>query len=393
VTPYYEFFEHLHPSAADMLALIRGGAAQVFNEVVERRANEGQKFSFTNEHFDGLTFEGFDFEHVRFAKCSFVGAHLKGTQFGVAAECDFSGITSEWHDRHVGAASFREATGCRFVRAQLERGSFFGSVAGADFTEAKLDRAYFSTKQNRGAAPIFRKASLRQLRGLTPALPSADFTDADLSEADLGSGHLAGARFDGAKLRGALLTLADVQKASFRGADLRGASLCEADLRGAEFQDADLSDCNLRGARLDAESLSAAQNVPADVMPRAPRPAMLALDGVAAASKEIDIRILAGTPRPSEEDYLGINSKSLSMGYDVHLPKCCRTVFAWGFLGRLDMKMSEAFIHAANHLRNHTLRLSTLQFATKKCPIKRTELRDIIVHALYEAFGEQVISD
>ena len=168
--------------------------------------------------------EGADLSECVFYDCdlrevSFAGAKLKKTSF---LRCKLAG--AHFQDADLTQVVFIDETsteGADFSRAKMERAFLRGAnLRGAKLDDVVLDRA------NLGGADL-TGASLRRARAREAIAIRTDFSGADLTDADF---------------LGAIL-----QKAKFFGANLLGASLFGADLariridRDTNFRDADFT--------------------------------------------------------------------------------------------------------------------------------------------------------
>jgi uncharacterized protein YjbI with pentapeptide repeats len=168
----------------------------------------------------------------------------------------------------------------RFTGANCGSSAFLGcSLQGADFTQAILQQASFSTVGFDGLPPqasdlsgavfaqtgalgtSFRGCNLTgaKFTNATLSLPmpgfplKALFAGATLSGAAFSAGAILTAiDFSNAVMRGASMPGANLQQAKFVGADLTGADLSNADLTGADFSSATLTRAKLAGARFNA---------------------------------------------------------------------------------------------------------------------------------------------
>ncbi|MBI4703530.1 MAG: DUF2169 domain-containing protein [Deltaproteobacteria bacterium] len=235
------------------------------------RAALGQA-DLTDANLQGAKLAGADLSRAKLGGAQLAGADLQGAQLGQvsAPDADFAGAEAD--EIYLGEAqlegcSFRDASLAKadFTRARLDRACFDGargarmillwakgekvSFQGADlsgacaheaaFPGARLDGA-LASGSNWYAADLSRSAWRRgSLAGAT--LLHTSFESGSLEQTDL-----SGARLDRLRGRGAVLRKANLMQASAQGADL-----AEADLRGANLYGAALWEATLAGAKLD----------------------------------------------------------------------------------------------------------------------------------------------
>ncbi len=171
-----------------------------------------------NSAWDGATIQRTQFMDVTLSGAGFAGARLERTCFlkASAPKLDFSG--SQLHT--VCFIACPDLTGARFTGSTAAATLSFldADVSGADFSMARLDRAYFGKATL--AQTAFRMASLKGAILSANDLRGADFYAANLLEARL-------------------------NKADLRGANLRHANLFSSDLMDSALDAADLSNANI----------------------------------------------------------------------------------------------------------------------------------------------------
>lgn len=166
----------------------------------------------------GRDLRGRDFSAARIERARFDGADLRQARFTGA--------------RIGGSMARADLSGARMNRASVSRMDFSGAkLDGADLSEALVNDA------------DFRGASLRKL-----VAPGAAFAGASLAGADLRRAGLPGSKFYRGQLAATDFADARLVGAEFDRADLRGADLSRADLRGASFDGAKY-DCRTRFPR------------------------------------------------------------------------------------------------------------------------------------------------
>jgi len=140
--------------------------------------------------------------------------------------------------------SHRDLRYANFHKARIPKINLEGaSLQGANFGDARAEKAYMSTAQLEGAY-----MSLVHLDG-------ADLSNAILDGADLSYAELHGANLWGAQLQGASLSLAQMQGAELGEAQLQGADMWYAQLQGATLWSAQMQGADLRSAQLQGAEL------------------------------------------------------------------------------------------------------------------------------------------
>jgi len=187
------------------------------------------------------------------------------------SELDFKGaklVGSNLHGSDLTGANLSHAD---LSRAMLDRATIVGAdFSGADLSEAliRLPHAVGSVAFDRASSPIFFGADLSSAR-LVARLDGADFRNARLERANLApygdttqntltrpsvmiACNFSGAMLEGANLSEAILRFANFQNANLTRANLSGADLTMANLSGADLSDANIADANFDGANLKA---------------------------------------------------------------------------------------------------------------------------------------------
>jgi len=156
-------------------------------------------------------------------------------------------------------------------RAMLDRATIVSAdFSGADLSEAviRLPHAAGSVAFDRASSPRFFGADLSGAR-LVARLDGADFRNARLERANLApygdttqntltrrsvmiACDFSGAILEGANLSEAILRFANFQNAILTRANLSGADLTMANLSGADLTDANIAEANFDGANLKA---------------------------------------------------------------------------------------------------------------------------------------------
>jgi len=388
------FMTLVDPSPTEILALIRGGKtgapilAKLFgtNARFRMRHTTPAELTFTGENFDGVDLSGFSFRWISFENCSFVGAEVSGTTFSSAKHCDFSGIRG-------GGAIFEQIEGSRFVGARIPEATL-DEFAAADFTGADLQGSevranfYFLGSRRRGALPgcIFVKANLKNAKLLGTQLLAPNFEKADLTGSALNDASLPEANLSGALLQQASLINAKLTRANLNGANLVDANLAGADLADTQLDGADLGGCNLRGAKLTGANLAKTRNYdPTTTSGGAVGPALLELDSLAIAARQIAISFHIRTGTTDDGQEVGIDTRGLKHGWGLRVPQSCAA-------GQAGISFSDAMRELSNIFGRHAVRFETVEISSTKSPKSGKELRELVLNGIAEAFAQPVPS-
>lgn len=377
------------PTEAEVLEFLRSGRSEIYGKLSGHwRYGHPVRFTFHGEDLNGAKLKQVQFHDIRFEGCRFVGAELGNVYLDVAIECDFSRAAGE-------SCIFEDVSRSKFQNAKLKRCYFQGSIAGADFTGAVLEKASFNDhsiwlRNKRVQVGVnFTKAAMKGATLHTMHLKSAVFNAADLSSAELQNSELESAEFRGATLRNALLNGCKLPGADFSNADLTGANLAGADLSGAKLAGANLRNANLRGATLDGVDLSQAKNYdPAGAATGSIGPALTELDGVNSKARRIEIRFLIRSSPDEEGEIVGIDGSALKHGYGVHVPgqgHVHRSGQPWA--------LSAAMLEVARICGHQQVRFETVDVSSTKSPQGGKELRDLVLRGISEAFAQPLPAD
>ena len=392
-----DFRKLVEPTQEELVALLRRGSkfANLFNKILVDHApfHGRHKFELSGENFDGVDLAGFNTYVIKFDGCSFRGVTLGSTNFSVTDNCDFS-------DAHAsGHANLGQSRRSVFRQAQFQRMTFSNAIDHADFTAANLEGAAFHNYgawsptggrvSSTQAGVIFRDARLKGARFNDVALDAPDFRGADLTEASMSGCKTKDANFAKAILRDAALLNSRFVNADFSGADLRGANLMNCDLTNAKFDGANLTGANLRGAQLIGADFSKATGFDPNATAVATLgPSMTELDNVGKAAKRIQFsfRVRRSGETTGDGEEIGVDTNGLKYGWGVTAPASMPGGIHRGLGTGSDI--SDGLQLLANLLPNRNVRFETVEVQSTKSPKGGKELRELVMSAISEAFGQ-----
>ncbi|MDQ5987982.1 MAG: hypothetical protein CSYNP_03732 [Syntrophus sp. SKADARSKE-3] len=194
---------------------------------------------------------GLDMRGVVLAKSDLTGARFNDADLTEAdlSECiflntDLSGITAP---QLIFISS--DLKGLCSAGADLSEGIFIETdVGGVDFSEAKLSKAVFVSAKGEGTS--FKGADLENLRVVKEStFAGADFREAKLDRANLRGTNLAACSFERASLNHADLSQCVLRNGNLRQALARGTRFEKTDLTGVDLVAIDLMQGSLRKAQ------------------------------------------------------------------------------------------------------------------------------------------------
>lgn len=232
--------------------------------------------NFRKARLVGANLSGCKLEYANFAQADLSGANLSGCK---GQRPDFTqavarGCNLEKAELPEAVVNLADLEGANFKAAQLPGGAFYqaqckalaalgAGLAGADFTQAKVDGADF-TGANLAGATLFRAVGSgvklvaikgKGLRAPEARLPGLVADEAELQESVWELAELAGASFRFANLSGVLFSGANLRDGTLFGAIVRRGFLRKADLAGLKAGNADFFQANFERANLKGASL------------------------------------------------------------------------------------------------------------------------------------------
>jgi uncharacterized protein YjbI with pentapeptide repeats len=292
------------------------------------------------------------------------------------------------------SAAFGDADGCQFVKANLTKASFQGTIANADFTAAVLEEASFSNYLYGGSGAqqlnqpgcAFTQTSLRKARFENVSLVAPDFDGADASEASFGQCTFDAPSFRKATLRGAAFVGCGLAKANFSDATCGHATFAETDLTDARFDSADLGNVVLNGCKTQGIDFSKAKHYdPNAASTGTVGPALTELDSLSQKAKRIRLTFFVRTKPDEEGDEVGVDTTGLRYGWGLHLP---HNLMRTRIPRQTNRSFSDAMLLLASLLANRRVRYETVEVESTKSPKGGKELRDVALSAIAEAFGQ-----
>ncbi len=217
------------------------------------RIQLGQPLDAGDNNFAGLRFGG-DRDEGGSKALTLVGQSLAGANFSKArlGKADFSGADlrgADFSDAVMQECNFTGAKlqGARFERSQCHEANFGGaSIHGASFRQAAFDQAQFAGA-HLAVEPSKRVALARGAKRMPSQPVAPDFTDAYFDEVSFAKANLPGAVFRDVRFR---------HGGDFSGADLSAANFSHAFIGGGEFKDAKLAGALFAGATLKSVTLA-----------------------------------------------------------------------------------------------------------------------------------------
>jgi uncharacterized protein YjbI with pentapeptide repeats len=382
-----DFETTVKPTDDEIVAAIRRGqkGQKLFNDGINtwrHRGSAAPEWVIVGQSFAGLDLTRFDFQWADFDCCDFSGAKLERTEFTSVTNCKFDNAAGN-------DTEFVRISGCSFKGAKLIGGDFSDQTSDVDFTGADLSKAEFDhdfySKKSKLTGVIFRNAKLELITFDNVTLVQPDFQGADLSKAGFEHCTVEAGDFRKATLVETSLAGSTFKKPDFSGANLRNANLVDADLANAKFDGADLTGCNLRGAKLGGATFSKAKGYnPSSQAVTTAGPAMKELDKAIAKAKRIKFAFRLTQPIDGD-DSVSADSDSLDYGWAIRAPR----EIPRNYRSSRKTTMSEELLLSARVLGDVKIRFETIEIKTTKSKLKANELKDVLIKALCEAFGQE----
>lgn len=381
-----EFFEQLlSPSRDECLELLKAGPAGAARFTELREYFPGHCVDLSGADLQNQDLPGVLFRSTKIDGVDFRGTNLTGAIFSSAYnlqldEANLSG--AEVHsisDSSLVAANLTGATEVRLARCNLSQ---------ATLAEAQIEN--LSQCQLQGANldgtkwKVYHMWGGNEFGGAT--LRNAWVILGDFLDSSLQGTNLENTKFHQCKMEGIDLSNTNCRGAEFGYVDLRGANVS-----GADFTGATLRMCNLEGV----DTSSANGLAEAIIAPRGKiGPCVRELERMCHESKRIAFQGWAETETRRIEFELQFDQRSSAPPcrgvwhlHDKATPDA-RPVFTHFLVGVAAPAYTQYFMDIAGYWTDATVQWKSIKVSSSKAPLKGKELKEVVIAALAEAWGQ-----
>ncbi|MCI0357235.1 MAG: pentapeptide repeat-containing protein, partial [Planctomycetaceae bacterium] len=371
-----ELYDLFEPTREEVLAMLRGGKAQLACWEALDRVNRIKKPSLKGEDLSDLAppkGARLDLGDLDLDGANFAGGQLDGVGLpDLRGACLDRLSLQNGYLEGLESCTAREAIfACvRATNSEWKKSDF----TGANFAGADLDSIWAEACKFRGASFSLADISTSSFVGID--LSETTWAKAKLEGVDLSKANLSQANFQGAELPGVKLRGADL-----RGANLKDANLDGADMTGANVAGADFTGASLAGANLEKVAIDKAKGIDAGQLPAQAGKKVAELEKFAKKVSWLWINVELADGKVIREMQVGKGKDGQYKAYVKPSRKKGQDYFS------INTHSLHSALSAIVSQYPGELQLGALEAKTDKTSLRPRELRQLAVEAWCEAYG------